>query len=90
MKILSAKWVVTCDENNSIIEDGAVVFDEKIIEIDTLENIQNKYPNIQIEQYVIYFLDLIVQIIIIYIGCCMFYVNSMYIVYIENQHGYYF
>ena len=39
MKIISANWLVTCDENNSIIENGAVVFDEKIIEIDSLENI---------------------------------------------------
>jgi aminodeoxyfutalosine deaminase len=48
MKIISSKWVLTCDENSSIIEDGAIVFDEKIIEVDTLSNIQKKYPNIQI------------------------------------------
>ena len=29
MKIISANWVVTCDENNSIIKNGAVVFDDK-------------------------------------------------------------
>ena len=40
MKIISANWVVTCDENNSIIKNGAVVFDDKIIEIDTLLNIE--------------------------------------------------
>ena len=50
MKIISSKWVLTCDENSSIIEDGAIVFDEKIIELDTLSNIQKKYPNIQITQ----------------------------------------
>jgi aminodeoxyfutalosine deaminase len=50
MKIISSKWVLTCDENSSIIEDGAIVFDEKIIEVDTLSNIQKKYPNIQITQ----------------------------------------
>ena len=44
MKIISSKWVFTCDEDNSIIEDGAVVFDEKILDIDTLSNIQKKYP----------------------------------------------
>ena len=48
MKIISANWVVTCDENNSIIKNGAVVFDDKIIEIDTLSNIEKKYPNIEI------------------------------------------
>lgn len=50
MKILSSKWVVTCDENNSIIENGAIVFSDKIIDIDTKENIQKKYPNIQIQE----------------------------------------
>jgi cytosine/adenosine deaminase-related metal-dependent hydrolase len=48
MKIISANWVVTCDENDSIIENGAVVFDDKIKDIDTLVNIEQKYPNIEI------------------------------------------
>ena len=48
MKIISANWVVTCDENDSIIENGAVAFSDKIIDIDTLINIENKYPNIEI------------------------------------------
>lgn len=48
MKIISANWVVTCDENNSIIQNGAVVFDDKIQDIDTLCNIEKKYPNIEI------------------------------------------
>jgi cytosine/adenosine deaminase-related metal-dependent hydrolase len=48
MKIISANWVVTCDENDSIIKNGAVVFDDKIIEIDTLLNIEKKYPNTEI------------------------------------------
>ncbi len=48
MKIINANWIVTCDENNSIIKNGAVVFDDKIIEIDTLFNIEKKYPNIEI------------------------------------------
>ncbi|RXJ86003.1 metal-dependent hydrolase [Arcobacter sp. CECT 8985] len=47
MKSISAKWVFTCDENNSIIENGAIVYDKKIIDIDTLENIQKKYPNLE-------------------------------------------
>jgi cytosine/adenosine deaminase-related metal-dependent hydrolase len=49
MKIISANWLLTSDENNSILKNGAVVFDEKILEIDSLENIQKKYPNKQIE-----------------------------------------
>jgi len=50
MKILTAKWVVTCDENFSIIKDGAIVFDKQILEIDTISNIQKKYPNEEIEE----------------------------------------
>lgn len=45
MQVISANWLLTCDEYHSIIENGAVVFDEKIIDIDTLENIRKKYPN---------------------------------------------
>ena len=48
MKIISANWLITCDENSSIIENGAIVFDDKIIEIDSLENIEKKYSNIEI------------------------------------------
>ena len=50
MKIISANWIVTCDENNSIIKNGAVVFNDKIEEINTLSNIEKKYPNIEIEK----------------------------------------
>ena len=49
MKAISASYVVTCDENNRIIKDGAVVFDDKIVEIDTLFEIKNKYPNLEIK-----------------------------------------
>ncbi|WP_122893382.1 aminofutalosine deaminase family hydrolase [Arcobacter peruensis] len=50
MNILSAKWVITCDENFSIIENGAIVFSHKIIDIDTISNIQKKYPNEEIQE----------------------------------------
>ena len=45
MKIISADWLVICDENNSIIQNGAVVFTDKIQEVDTLNNIEKKYYN---------------------------------------------
>ena len=48
MKIIGANWLVSCDENNSIIKNGAVVFDDKIQEVNTLTNIEKKYPNIEI------------------------------------------
>lgn len=50
MKIISANWIVTCDENNSIIENGAVVYDEKILEIGSFLEIKEKYPNLEIEE----------------------------------------
>jgi aminodeoxyfutalosine deaminase len=43
MKVLYADWLLTCDESFTIIKNGAVVFDEKIIEIDSVENIREKY-----------------------------------------------
>ena len=49
MKILKATWLVTCDNNSTIIENGAVVYDETIIDIDSFEVIQKKYPDENIE-----------------------------------------
>ena len=40
MKIISANWILTCDENNRIIKDGTVVFNDKILEIGVLEEIE--------------------------------------------------
>ena len=51
MNILSARWVITCDENFSIIENGAIVFNEKIVDIDTIDNIKKKYPNNEIIEH---------------------------------------
>jgi cytosine/adenosine deaminase-related metal-dependent hydrolase len=49
MKFFYADWLVTCDENFTIIKDGAISFDEKIIDVDVRENFQIKYPNETIE-----------------------------------------
>lgn len=49
MKIISAAWVITCDEKSTIIKNGAIVYNDKIIEVDTLKNIQEKYPEEKIE-----------------------------------------
>ncbi|WP_417328232.1 aminofutalosine deaminase family hydrolase [Halarcobacter sp.] len=49
MKILSASWIITCNEDSAIIKDGAIVFDEKIIDVGTKEFIENKYPEVEIE-----------------------------------------
>ena len=48
MRIIKASWVITCDENGTIIKNGAVVYDKKIIDVGTLDFIQKKYPDIEI------------------------------------------
>jgi len=47
MKIISASYLLTFDIDFNIIKDGAIVFNEKIIEVGNLEYILNKYPNIE-------------------------------------------
>lgn len=49
MKIIKATWLVTCDEHSTIIENGAVVYDEHIVCVAPFEAIQQKYPNNEIE-----------------------------------------
>lgn len=46
MKILTAKWIFTSDENDSIIENGAIIFDEIIQDVNTIDNLKKKYPNL--------------------------------------------
>ena len=48
MRILRAKWVLVCDENFKILKDGAIVFDEKIIEVCTFASAARKYPQAEI------------------------------------------
>ncbi|NOX15765.1 MAG: metal-dependent hydrolase [Epsilonproteobacteria bacterium] len=48
MKILKADYILTCNENFEIIEDGAICFDDKIIEIGKAKDIEAKYQNIDI------------------------------------------
>ncbi len=45
MHFLKSDWILTCDVDFTIIQDGVIVFDEKIIDIDTQKNIEKKYPN---------------------------------------------
>lgn len=48
MRILRAKWVLACDENFKILKDGAIVFDEKIIEVCAFASAARKYPQAEI------------------------------------------
>lgn len=46
MILQGATWLLTCDENNTIIQEGGIVFDDKIIEIGLFNDLKEKYPNI--------------------------------------------
>ncbi len=48
MRILRAKWVLVCDENFKILKDGAIVFDQKIIEVCSFASAVRKYPQAEI------------------------------------------
>ncbi|MFT5729353.1 MAG: cytosine/adenosine deaminase-related metal-dependent hydrolase [Desulforhopalus sp.] len=50
MKVLHASWVICFDHNNKIIQDGAVVFDNTIIDVGKVPDIKEKYPDIEIEK----------------------------------------
>ena len=45
MKCFYADWLVTCDSDFLVLQDGAICFDEKILSVDTKANLQKKYPN---------------------------------------------
>jgi cytosine/adenosine deaminase-related metal-dependent hydrolase len=49
LKILKANFVLICDDEFKVIENGAVVFDQKIIDVDTADNLISKYPDIECE-----------------------------------------
>jgi cytosine/adenosine deaminase-related metal-dependent hydrolase len=49
MKLFHADWLMVCDEQFTVIKDGAVVFDDKILQVDTIENIKNNYPNEEVK-----------------------------------------
>ncbi len=50
--IIRGKYLITMNEKDEIIEDGALVVDEdKVIEINTFEEILRKYKNISIPVY---------------------------------------
>ena len=48
MKIISVKYILTCNEKFEILEDKAVCFDEKIIDIGSLETLISSYPEAKV------------------------------------------
>jgi len=49
MILIYANWLLTCDEDFKIIENGAIAFEEKIIDVGTIDELKIKYPNETIE-----------------------------------------
>jgi len=49
MKFMYANWLLACDDEFTIIENGAIAFDEKIIDIGTIEEFKKKYINEDIQ-----------------------------------------
>lgn len=49
MKIVKASWLITSNDESTIIKDGAVVYDSTILDVGQIEYIQEKYPDIQIK-----------------------------------------
>lgn len=48
MKIISADYILTCNDNFDILENSAICFDENIIDIGNFENLCKKYPDAKI------------------------------------------
>ncbi|MDD3463174.1 MAG: metal-dependent hydrolase [Sulfurospirillaceae bacterium] len=48
MKILEADYILTCNDNFDIIRDGAICFDENIIEVGTQDTLEKKYPQAEV------------------------------------------
>ena len=51
MKIIKANYLLTCNEAFEIIKDGAVVFDKKIIDYGKVDEIKEKYRDLEITEY---------------------------------------
>lgn len=50
LKIIKAKYLFLCDANFTILKDKAIVFDEKIIQINDFEILNKKYPTAKLIQ----------------------------------------
>lgn len=48
MYILKAKYILTCDEDFTILKDNAIAFDSKILDIDKFDNLKSKFQDAEI------------------------------------------
>ncbi len=51
MKIIKAKYILLCNEEFNILEDKAISFNRKIVDIGELKELKKKYPQAEIEEY---------------------------------------
>ncbi len=45
MKIIKAKYILLCDEDFTIVKDGAICFDEVILGVGDKDELKNRYPD---------------------------------------------
>ena len=48
MKIIDAKYILTCNDDFEVLKNCAVCFDKTILDIDKLENLSQKYPEAEV------------------------------------------
>ena len=48
MKIISADYILTCNDKFEILKNYAVCFDKEILDIDTADNLSKKYPKAEL------------------------------------------
>lgn len=49
MRILHSDWLLTCDEKFTVIKNGAVAFEEKILYVGTIDDIKKEHPQTKVE-----------------------------------------
>jgi len=48
LKIINASYILTCNKNFEILHNYAICFDKTILDIDKLENLEQKYPKAEV------------------------------------------
>lgn len=51
MQILKAKWILSCDDKFSTFKDCGIAFNNKIVKIDTTQNLVKQYPNAKLTDF---------------------------------------
>jgi cytosine/adenosine deaminase-related metal-dependent hydrolase len=48
MRAIKSDYIVTCDKDFTILQNSAIIFDDKIVEIIHSDRVKEKYPNIEV------------------------------------------